>query len=89
MLEVLLHEGVDIERGYQTALDRLGTCNSITLFESALGARPRGDQQLAAGLLVRHVHSELLANLRRDIAKREGKEPAEQSAESCSRVDLI
>ncbi len=81
LLEVLLHEGVDIARGYQLALDRLGTCNSITLFESALGARPRSDQQIGATLLVRHVHSELLANLRRDIAKREGKEPVEQSAE--------
>lgn len=91
MLEVLLHEGVDIARGYQTALDRLGTCNSITLFESALGARPRGDQQIAAGLLVRHVHAELLANLRRDITKREGKEPEEQTAEGLlkSRPDLM
>ena len=81
LLEVLLHEGVDIARGYQLALDRLGTCNSITLFESALGARPRSDQQIGATLLVKHVHTELLANLRRDIAKREGKEPTEQTAE--------
>ena len=91
LLEVLLHEGVDIARGYQLALDRLGTCNSITLFESALGSRPRSDQQIGASLLVRHVHTELLANLRRDIAKREGKEPAEQTAEELlkARPDLM
>lgn len=91
LLEVLLHEGVDIARGYQLALDRLGTCNSITLFESALGARPRSDQQIGATLLVKHVHTELLANLRRDIAKREGKEPTEQSAEELlkARPDLM
>lgn len=81
LLEVLLHEGVDIARGYQLALDRMGTCNSITMFESTLGARSRRDQQVAAGLLVRHVHAELLANLKRDISKREQKEPAEQTAE--------
>jgi hypothetical protein len=91
LLEVLLHEGVDIGRGYQLALDRLGTCNSITLFESALGARPRPDQQIGATLLVKHVHTELLANLRRDIAKREGKEPIEQTAEELlkARPDLM
>ena len=81
LLEVLLHEGVDIQRGYALALDRLGTCNSITMFESALAARPRADQQLAAALLVKHVHQELLENVRRDIAQREGKEPEEASLE--------
>ena len=91
LLEVLLHEGIDIARGYQLALDRMGTCNSITLFESALGSRPRSDQQIGAALLVKHVHTELLANLRRDIAKREGKEPVEQTAEELlkSRPDLM
>ena len=81
MLEVLLHEGVDIARGYQLALERMGTCNSITMFESALAARPRADQQTAANLLVRHVHAELLENLKRDIEQREGDEPAEESLE--------
>lgn len=75
MLEVLLHEGVDIARGYQLALDQLGTCNSITMFESALAQRPRPDQMIAAALLVRHVHEELLGNVKRDIAQQEGSEP--------------
>lgn len=78
LLEVLLHEGVDVRRGYQLALDRLGTCNSITMFESVLSSRPRSDQQIAAGLLVTHVHRELLDNVRRDIAQREGSEPASE-----------
>ncbi|MEM7474351.1 MAG: hypothetical protein AAF483_05105 [Planctomycetota bacterium] len=75
LLEVLLHEGVDIERGYKLALEQLGTCNSITMFESALAARPRPDQQIAARLLVHHVHAELLANLKRDIEQQEGSAP--------------
>ncbi len=91
LLEVLLHEGVDVGRGYQLALDRLGTCNSITLFESALGTKARSDQQVGAALLVKHVHTELLANLKRDITKREGKEPEEQTAEDLLKVrpDLL
>ncbi len=91
LLEVLLHEGVDIRRGYALALERLGTCNSITMFESTLAARPRADQQLAAGLLVEHVHRELLDNLRRDIAKREATEPNAASIEDLlqSRPDML
>ncbi|MGN6543726.1 MAG: hypothetical protein ACTHK7_01660 [Aureliella sp.] len=75
LLEILVHEGIDVAAGYRLALERLGTCNSITLFETAIAGRPRRDQQLAAGLLVEHLHRELLENLRRDIAQREGQEP--------------
>lgn len=77
LLEVMVHEGVDVATGYRLALERMGTCNSITLFETAIAARPRRDQQQAAGLLLEHVHSELSQNLRRDIAEREGSEPTE------------
>lgn len=89
--QVLLHEGVDIRRGYQLSLERLGTCNSITLFDQALASRPRADQQVAADLLVRHVHRELLANLRGDIQRREGKTPVEATAEEIvqARPDLL
>ncbi len=91
LLEVLLHEGVDIARGYQLSLDRMGTCNSITMFESTLAARPRSDQQIAARLLVEHVHAELLENLRRDIAQREGQEPGAAKIEELmkTRPDLL
>ncbi|MCC7334663.1 MAG: hypothetical protein IT422_06185 [Pirellulaceae bacterium] len=91
LLEVLLHEGVDIARGFRLVLERLGTCNSITMFESTLAARPRADQQIAARLLVEHVHRELSENLRRDIAKREGSEPTEATIDELlqSRSDLL
>ncbi|GAB5403034.1 MAG: hypothetical protein Aurels2KO_12650 [Aureliella sp.] len=91
LLEVLVHEAVDIRRGYALSLSRMGTCNSITLFESALAARPRDDQQAAAGLLVRHVHKELLENLTADIERREGTRPSETMAEEllADRADLL
>ena len=75
LIEVLLYEGVDIARGYQLSLKKRGTCNSITLFEQALATRPRADQQVAAKLLVEHVHRDLFENLRRDIAQRHHQEP--------------
>lgn len=91
LLEVLLHEGVDVGRGYSLALERLGTCNSITMFESALAARPRADQQIAAALLVKHVHAELLENLKRDVEQREGAPPQEATADELlkSRPELL
>ncbi|GIW99339.1 MAG: hypothetical protein KatS3mg111_2672 [Pirellulaceae bacterium] len=91
LLEVLLHEAVDVRRGYQLALERLGTCNSITLFESTLAMRPRHDQQIAAELLVRHVHGELLENVRRDIEQRESTPPQEATLEEilAARPELL
>lgn len=79
LLEVLVHEGVNVAAGYKLALERMGTCNCITLFETAIAGRPRRDQQAAASLLVEHVHKELVANLKNDIAQREGKEPTENT----------
>ena len=91
LINVLLHEAVDVRRGYQIALQRLGTCNSITMFDQSLATRPRADQQAAAELLVRHVHRELLGNLKRDIERREGKLPDEHTAEGIleNRPDLL
>jgi len=67
---VALHEGVDVAAGYQMVLDEYGTCNSITTFESVLGGAPPAAQQEAAKLLLRHVHGELLANVKGDIENR-------------------
>jgi hypothetical protein len=77
LIEVTLHEGVDLERGYQLVLEHRGTCNAITTFETVIAQRPRSDRQAAAGLLVRQLHRELLHSLRTDIARQEGKEPQE------------
>ncbi|MCC6507929.1 MAG: hypothetical protein IT423_02400 [Pirellulaceae bacterium] len=79
LLEILVHEGVDVASGYRLALTRMGTCNSITLFETAIAARPRRDQQAAAALLVQHVHGELLENVRHDITQKEGHAPTEST----------
>lgn len=77
LIEVSLHEGVDPKRGYALVLERHGTCNAITTYESVVVRQSMAAQQAAAGLLVEHVHSELLATLRADIAQQQGSEPAE------------
>jgi hypothetical protein len=80
LIEVCLHEGVDPARGYGLVLEHYGTCNAITTYESAASRLPIPDQRAAAGLLVRHLHDELLSSVRADIAqKEEGKEPTENT----------
>ena len=75
LVEVCLHEGVDVRRGYQLVLQNYGTCNAITTYESALARHARADQQAAAELLVKHVHAELLHSVKTDIARQEGSQP--------------
>lgn len=77
LIEVCLREGVDVARGFGLVLKHYGTCNAITTFEGEVPRQSRADQQAATALLVRHLHAELLANLRSDIGRQEGKQPAE------------
>jgi hypothetical protein len=78
-IEVALHEGVDVPRGFAALVEHYGTCNAITTFEAHLGQRSRSDQQAAATILVRHIHAELLATLTADIAQQEGCDPPEKT----------
>ncbi len=75
MIQVLLHEGIDVGRGYQAVLDHQGTCNSITLFEQSLVQRSKTDRQAAGSRLLDHLYDELTTLVRADIAKRD--KPAE------------
>ena len=84
MIQVLLHEGVDIGRGYQAILDRQGTCNSITIFEQSISQRGKSDQRLAAACLLDHLYNELLESIRGDILRREAPASDDESL-----IDLI
>jgi hypothetical protein len=72
LIEIALQEGVAPAHGYNLILRNYGTCNAITTFDAEMGRFNRSQQQLAAELLIRHVHAELVANVRADIARREG-----------------
>ncbi len=70
MVHVLLHEGVDLQRGYEAAIERQGTCNSITLYDSVIAERSRRDRQIAAACLLRHFYGELDSRVREDFRQR-------------------
>jgi hypothetical protein len=71
MVQVLLHEGIDVARGYQAVLDHQGTCNSITLYEQSLAGRSKSDRIAAASCLLNHLYDELITLVRGDISRRE------------------
>jgi hypothetical protein len=81
LLNLYVHEGVDIGRGTELCLQMRGTCNTITMLDSIVAMRGRADQQAAVEALVKHVHQELLANLTADIKRRNPQvlDPAEQT----------
>jgi hypothetical protein len=77
MIDVALHEGVHPRQGFQLVLKHYGTCNAITMFDSVVQNQTRAQRQEVAGLLVRHLHGELLRSLQGDIGRQEGKPPQE------------
>ncbi|HEX5102514.1 MAG TPA: hypothetical protein VFV87_01805 [Pirellulaceae bacterium] len=76
LIEVCLHEGVDIGRGYGLVLEHYGTCNAITQYDSSVVRRPRAEQAPAAQRLLQRVHADLVHSVKADIARQEGQQPA-------------
>ena len=64
LIELALYEGIDPERGYAWLLARRGTCNAVTELEAMRGGLSITNQTACAAVLVRHMHAELLGNLR-------------------------
>ncbi|TWT74765.1 hypothetical protein [Allorhodopirellula solitaria] len=94
MLHVLLHEGVDLQRGFDAALERQGTCNSITLFDSVIADRSRSDRKIAAACLLGHLYEELDTRVREDFEQRSSengvaKEKAESDLEKLPFGELV
>jgi len=77
LIEVLLHEGVDIGRGFGLVLETYGTCSSITTYDQGIVRRPRAEQAPAAKLLLKRVHADLVASVKTDIARQEGSQPTD------------
>ncbi len=75
IVDVALNAGVDPELGFSLVLSHYGTCNAITTFEQVMPGRPLDVQQVAASQLLRHLHKELLASVKADIANQEHAEP--------------
>ena len=77
IIEVTLHEGVDIARGFGLVLESYGTCSSITTYDSSVARRPRKEQEPAARLLLHRLHADLVGSVKVDIARQEGSQPKE------------
>ena len=77
VIELALYEGVWPRRGLELILASHGICNTITTLDGMLPNLSRDEQSEAAGLLVRHLHANLLENVRADIERQQGKPPAE------------
>src|SRR4051812_23335996 len=69
LIEVLLYEGVDTGRGFALLLERNGTCNSITTFDQVMNQRTRMEKQTAAACLLNRLYSDLIGNVKADIAR--------------------
>ncbi len=84
VIEIAFNHGVEPKRGFELILEHHGTCPAITAFEQL----PPADDAVraaCAGRLIRHLHHELAANVRADIARR--AEPPPDDATSIR--DLI
>lgn len=80
MVQVLLHESVDLRRGYNAVLTHQGTCNSITLYDQAIASRSKADRKVASECLLVSFYNELLSLVRDDFRSRGPKNDVDQAA---------
>ena len=63
LIEVTLGHGVAPAWGFQLLLERMGTCNAITAFDSQMVTAPLLQRHNAAERLVRHLYQELWSSV--------------------------
>lgn len=74
-VELAVYQGLAPRVGLEWVLAHYGTCTAISTIDSAWSQWSTADRVAVVELLVAHVHRELLANLQRDIANRDGALP--------------
>jgi hypothetical protein len=75
LIELCIHEQLDLARGFRLLLEHYGTCNAITTFNSSMYGHPRQRRAIGAEILVRHLHDELLTNVREHFRRQTGDAP--------------
>jgi hypothetical protein len=63
IIEVAIGHGVSPAWGFQLLIDRMGTCNAITAFDTQMATAPLEERQQAATLLLQRLHRELCRNI--------------------------
>jgi len=76
VIEIALEERVNPRKGFDLMLAHYGICRAITYFEQYPDPKTREE---CIALLVRTLHHELVENLKRAIAQREGSAPDTQN----------
>lgn len=71
IIEVAIGNGVCPAWGYQLLLERMGTCNAITTFDTQMQSTPLDQRQEAAADLTRQLHRELLSGLQYGLSQDE------------------
>lgn len=82
VIETAIYEGVDVELGFHALLAHHGTCNAITTFESIMSSRKQPERITIAGILLRHLHEELMSNFSSALIVEPG-DTAEKSTTLC------
>ena len=72
IIEIALHERVNPRKGFELLLQSYGTCRAITGIQQYPAEEGHAE---SVALLVRTLHGEVLDNLKRTIADKEGKAP--------------
>ncbi|MGH9719785.1 MAG: hypothetical protein ACRD8O_06200 [Bryobacteraceae bacterium] len=72
VIEIAFQERVNPRRGFELILQQFGICRAITLFDAYPVAAGREE---CLRLLARTLHRELIENLKRVVAQREGSAP--------------
>ena len=76
IIEIALYERVNPRKGFELLLQSYGTCRAITGIQQYPAEEGRAE---CVALLVRTLHGEVLDNLKRTIAEKEGKAPETSS----------
>lgn len=69
LIEVAFHQGANPRRGFELILEHYGACSAITSLEQ-LGPIDPAVRSACVDRLIRHIHAQLAANIRADVAQR-------------------
>jgi hypothetical protein len=75
IIDIAFHQGVHPRRGFELILNQYGACSAISAFEGLPADEPL--RALCADRLVRHLHANLVANLRAELRERGVPDPPE------------
>lgn len=79
VVEIGYHHGVNPKRGFDLLLERYGICSAITTVSSGEFPHPPDVRTYCVNRLVHALYDELRERLAADIARKEGKPPAEKT----------